>query len=612
MRICHLAAFACRHCLQILLVSALLPCTPRVAAQNLTVVFPQDSARIASSDSIFVFGHFDVRPQNLTVNGQPASLFANQTFVAMIPVRAGALPIRVALVTASDTIEAERTVFIPPYFVENHRQGLEIDTSYFSTFRDLEIRRGERLTLFLKGTPGQRAFFTLPGLAGSKPMRELHARRRPKWRGSVFLSGQEPVLPSVRGLYAATFAFSADVPLGAHRLRFILRSANGDTISASPQVRIFVREASFAAPAMVRRASVEVDESGDAPEAFYFDEKAVVSVVGRSGKAYRVQLSADQSTWLPTRDLRFLPMEKIPAKARIRLVDFKSTAKNVRIYFAQTQRVPYRFLQESNPERLTVHFFGAEITQPDDQTVESNDRFVLLQSILQDSISARLTFQHAGRQQWGYRRFYEDSLFVIEIKRPPVLNNSPNLPLQNLAILLDAGHGPDLGAVGPTGLQEKEATANGAALLKKLLEQQGARVILTRDRWTGLNLAARALFAEMTDVDLFISLHFNALPASVNPLRSRGTSTYFFHPQSESLAQALQNRMLQATWLRNFGLFQRNLAVCRITAAPAVLLEPAFLMIPIEEQKISDPAFIERVCRGIVRGLVDFIDATLR
>ena len=81
-------------------------------------------------------------------------------------------------------------------------------------------------------------------------------------------------------------------------------------------------------------------------------------------------------------------------------------------------------------------------------------------------------------------------------------------------IVIDAGHGgKDPGAIGRSGVKEKEIVLKVARKLKTQLDENGYRSLLTRDKDIFLNLDTRAGIAEKNHADLFISLHANANPS---------------------------------------------------------------------------------------------------
>ncbi|MFQ5455102.1 MAG: N-acetylmuramoyl-L-alanine amidase [Nitrospirota bacterium] len=81
-------------------------------------------------------------------------------------------------------------------------------------------------------------------------------------------------------------------------------------------------------------------------------------------------------------------------------------------------------------------------------------------------------------------------------------------------IVIDPGHGgKDPGAIGRTGLREKDVVLDIAIRLKKLIENKLHKdVILTRKQDVFVSLEDRTLIANNNNADLFISIHVNSSP----------------------------------------------------------------------------------------------------
>ena len=91
---------------------------------------------------------------------------------------------------------------------------------------------------------------------------------------------------------------------------------------------------------------------------------------------------------------------------------------------------------------------------------------------------------------------------------------------------------PPAGTTGPTGLREAEANLAIGLEVKRLLEEQGARVFMTRTADVPLELWPRVDMAERAGAEVLVSIHNNALPDGVNPLTNNGSSVYYNHPRS--------------------------------------------------------------------------------
>ena len=178
------------------------------------------------------------------------------------------------------------------------------------------------------------------------------------------------------------------------------------------------------------------------------------------------------------------------------------------------------------------------------------------------------------------------------------------------AIVIDPGHGgSDAGAIGPTGVREKDVALSVALKVRDLLEEQGDPVIMTRstDRdvhsaqaTNGQELQARVSKAP-SDAAMFISIHCNAFS---NPA-SNGMETYFYTGSSlgRRLAKLINEELERYGELFNRGVKSANFYVLKHSAVPATLLELAFVTNPEEEQLLADDEYQEKLARAIVTGI---------
>jgi N-acetylmuramoyl-L-alanine amidase len=158
-------------------------------------------------------------------------------------------------------------------------------------------------------------------------------------------------------------------------------------------------------------------------------------------------------------------------------------------------------------------------------------------------------------------------------------------------------------------LWEPQATLPIGQRLKTILEERGARVVMTRTTADPVALGDRPIIARRANVNAFVSIHLNAYPDGVNPFVAPGTGTYFFRAHSEPLARAVQRGMVAQMGLQDLGINYDNLAVVRGTWYPAVLCEGAFLMLPEQEAALRTPEFQDRYARGVADGLENYFRA---
>lgn len=186
-------------------------------------------------------------------------------------------------------------------------------------------------------------------------------------------------------------------------------------------------------------------------------------------------------------------------------------------------------------------------------------------------------------------------------------------------VVLDPGHGgPDPGAVGRTGLKEKDLVLEIAFHLRRLLGQAGVYVIMVRetDRDFGegeagsllarkrRDLAYRVGLANRHKADVYLSIHAN----SISDPRWSGAQVFYHpgRPLSRLLAGSLQ-ASLAAYLGPNYRLAKpADYRVLLETQMPAVVVEVGFLSNPEEEALLATRAYRERIAEAIYRGLLHY------
>ncbi|MDP2362125.1 MAG: N-acetylmuramoyl-L-alanine amidase [bacterium] len=176
--------------------------------------------------------------------------------------------------------------------------------------------------------------------------------------------------------------------------------------------------------------------------------------------------------------------------------------------------------------------------------------------------------------------------------------------LKEALIVLDPGHGGgESGAIGASGVMEKDLALLLARELKTELERAGAEVRLTRDGDSTLSLGDRVAQARELRADLLLSLHYNSVGEGEDPWKSDGFMVFSWSPWSAEAAQLLHEQLKRRLPLRDRGLHWRSLGVCRHHGCPAILLEAGSLAHPGEEEWMLDPHVRRKQVKAIRRGI---------
>lgn len=196
----------------------------------------------------------------------------------------------------------------------------------------------------------------------------------------------------------------------------------------------------------------------------------------------------------------------------------------------------------------------------------------------------------------------------------PVASDVALSNVKNKIITIDPGHGgSDSGAVGPNGYTEKEGAFAISQKVASILNQSGAKVVMTRDSDVdvyGPNASARNELQARVDVgnnansDIFVSIHCNAF---VNPA-ANGTQTFYYGSsyQGQRLAQSIQEKMIEANGLRDRGISTCNFYVVKHSYMPAVLIEIAFITNYDEEALLSDDEWQTTMAKAIAEGINEY------
>jgi N-acetylmuramoyl-L-alanine amidase len=226
-----------------------------------------------------------------------------------------------------------------------------------------------------------------------------------------------------------------------------------------------------------------------------------------------------------------------------------------------------------------------------------------------------------------------------------------------IIVALDPGHGgEDPGAIGPTGLREKDVVLSVAlALRDRLNAVPGMRVMLTRDGDFFVPLAERVRKARRVQADLFVSIHADAFVrreargASVFALSTRGATSSAARWMAErenaadrvggvnvaglkstadrqllatmadmsTTAQINDSLKLGAEVLQRIGrvgrlhkrqVEQAGFAVLKAPDIPSILVETAFISNPEEEQRLRDPAFRADLVQALGDGIKRYFE----
>ncbi|MDD2702529.1 MAG: N-acetylmuramoyl-L-alanine amidase [Candidatus Omnitrophica bacterium] len=243
---------------------------------------------------------------------------------------------------------------------------------------------------------------------------------------------------------------------------------------------------------------------------------------------------------------------------------------------------------------------------------------------------------------------FRDSV-VEPLFKSGVLQEKKAFPASRVKkVIIDPGHGgKDPGAIGRTGLREKDVVLDIAKRLAVLFRNEGIEVVLTRSTDTFIPLARRVDKTNASHADLFLSIHANAnrnrnvrgfevyyVSSSVNDFDRAVSAARDDAPHLGVLSVSGASLNLKATlWDMIYGYsraesMELGRSICKsvqcevnnkisgIKSAryyvlkgarmPAVLIEVGYLSNMDEERCLKNGFYRQQIAEGIKAGLFDY------
>ena len=317
----------------------------------------------------------------------------------------------------------------------------------------------------------------------------------------------------------------------------------------------------------------------------YYNKGITLDVVGEYDGFYQVQLARDDYAWIDKSIVQVVEgYDNSPAVIESFVYE---ELPNERIYTIKlNKKVPY-LLSESILYR-TEHFIkysdGLDLVVYNVKNYPENKYEVHLNKL--------------GVNDFGYKIYYKNNNeLIIKMKNFPKVD--PQKPLEGLKITLSMSNikypykkCPCLISV------EDEVSSKILNKLKILLEDFGAKVSLVDDDSD----------STIPDTDIFITLHNDLRPVSLNAVDPVGVNVFYYYPQSSTLASKIEDSISYHTGLKDRGVDVKNFELIKKTDYPAVFVELSYLINSAQHYKIVDDEFQKSVAKGILKGIVRYLN----
>lgn len=586
---------------RVLFAAVLASVAVSASAIEITIRDPRPGTTTTSRETINILGIAE-GGRKAVVGGKEVPVYATTSVFVRdgVPLEMGPNRIEVRVEgaggeSATKTIEITRQAAEPEVFVA---PADGIDTLSIQPQGDLILRAGEIAEARFIGVPGKVASFRI----GSGP-----------WNPMVESA-------DTTGLYMGAAAIAAAADATSQPLMLRLVEPNGPTIAEKEaRGRVSIWPAGMFRVAEVQGGSAGLvyglhDVRLGGPFISEVPGGTRLVVTGKNGGNYRVELSPALTAWVGERAVVLLPEGTPPPRIDLPNMNVEGDDTGDTVTIGRSQPVPFAVnpaVTADGRAAVDVTLYGAHHATTWFVHRQTTGGLVrMIDSTQEETGVVRVRAELHGPVLWGYGVEATTNALVLRIRRTPesVVKGEG---LRGLTVAVEAGHGGprNAGARGISGSEEKEVNRLTAEDTKGILEAAGAKVVMTRVGDEDVNLSERARRAIDGGADLFVSIHANSGGNTRGYLAVGGTSHYYKWLHSRDLAEAIHNRVMEQTGLRNFGLVGNfNYTPIRlITEMPAILVEHAFMSNPEDEAKMLDPAFRKKTATGIRMGIEDFL-----
>ena len=177
-------------------------------------------------------------------------------------------------------------------------------------------------------------------------------------------------------------------------------------------------------------------------------------------------------------------------------------------------------------------------------------------------------------------------------------------------VVLDPGHGGnDCGAIAlDNKFYEKTINLEIAQMIKERLTKKGVHVYMTRGKDETLTLEERVNFANITNPDIYVSIHANSTLQSDR----YGLETHYYKDDSIDLANTIHKHFASEKNLKKWetkdrGVIKSRFYVINHTEVPSVLMEVGFISNKDERDKLEKKERKEQIADSIAKGILEYL-----
>lgn len=214
---------------------------------------------------------------------------------------------------------------------------------------------------------------------------------------------------------------------------------------------------------------------------------------------------------------------------------------------------------------------------------------------------------------------------IKEAKTDAIKSVPASAPPADMTILIDAGHGGFDAGASANGILEKEVNLSVALKLKQCIEENGGRVVMTREEDCSTadnvdkgksakvsDLKKRRAMIKESGADMFVSIHMNKFPQE----KYKGAQVFYAKGNEESrrLGEEIQKALpltLNDGNKRAAKESDGSIYILKDAQVPSVIVECGFLSNKEEAELLINEDYQNKLAWAIYLGIDNYIRADI-
>ncbi|MFC1724342.1 N-acetylmuramoyl-L-alanine amidase [candidate division KSB1 bacterium] len=552
---------------------------------KLLIVYPEMKDTV-SFNRIRISGSTNPEAE-LTINSKDVKVYPSGAFGYLYYLEEGRNEIRVESKEDEDYQVRVLNIYRKPGIRSSSETPTSIENIMMEPSQDLIIMPGEILNVKFKGSPGGNAKFKFGKWGKNIPMTELP----PEETGGL------------RGIYSGSLILKDKGDRKSEQVEFELKGLDRKRVKvkSEAQVKVYSNDSPMVGVINSDDSIVRVKPGGAIFTSLNSGVK--VNINGKFGSYFKIRLTNNFHCYVHESNIKLLPEGSFFQSVRVNGISIQQTDDHYILRLSMSGKCPFNVEENISQATIVLNIYNAYDGGGWMRYPENDSLIYFIKPVQKYDDVYSLEFSFNIDQLWGYKTEYVNGGMLFYIKKPPKFFPEPESVFKGVKIALDAGHGGEhLGAVGGTGVMEKDINLNYTFKLAELLKSEGADVIITRNIDTTMFLSPRYKIADSLNADIFVWLHNNSIGLTTDPFEVRGTSTYYTHPHSFEISR-ITYKYLKDIGLDPFGNISASFYITRQTSVLTFLVEGAFLSNVEDEMLLLDDEFLNDLAEAVFKGL---------